>query len=82
MNNIIVTSEDMLKAKVGLLKEMHNIILNMNDERYYYQWIELGVPDEPMEYDFEGIAEDSDRWLEILELFGKLTKNNDMDDYD
>lgn len=63
----------MKDLKVKLLKGMHEYVRNINDERAYMRWINI-VPDEPMEDDFEFIAEDKELWTDTCELFADLVK--------
>lgn len=65
---------DMTALRIGLLKDMHNYIIDMGDEDIYDRWIEDGVPDEPDNEIFEFIASDDDEWIEVCILFGKLVK--------
>lgn len=54
-----------------ILKHMHEIIRNINDERAYGWWI-MVVPDCATEEDFDDIAEDAELCTDICELFGKI----------
>lgn len=69
-----ISKEEMLKTKIQLLKDMHKYIINeIDDENAYYEWIEIGVPDEPTEEDFEYIAEND--WISTVEFFGHIVMN-------
>jgi hypothetical protein len=59
-------------ARIAQLKAMHELMINANDEGIYMTWIICGVPDEPMEEDFEYIAEDDKAYEECFDLFAKL----------
>lgn len=59
------------KYRIEKLKAMHNIMLNINDESYYYTWV-YTIPDEPTEEDFIDIAEDIEAYNEVEELFKRL----------
>ena len=59
------------KYRIRKLKAMHEMMLNINDEEYYCTWV-YTIPDEPMEEDFEDIAEDIDAYNEAEELFKRL----------
>lgn len=69
------------KYRVRKLKAMHEMMLNINDEEYYFTWI-YTIPDEPSEEDFEDIAEDVETYNEVEELFKRLIvkaiKNNEF----
>jgi len=60
-----------LKSRVELLKRLHEIILNMNHENAYMNWIYL-VPDEPSTDDFVSIAEDETDFNDTLTLFIRI----------
>lgn len=60
-----------LKSRVELLKRLHEIILNMNHENAYMNWIYL-VPDEPSTDDFVSIAEDETDFNDTLTLFTRI----------
>ena len=60
------------KYRKQQLKLMHDLMLNANDEMIYMRWIELGVPDCPTDDDFESIAEDTETYNEIFDLFVEL----------
>ena len=60
------------EARITQLKAMHELMINANDENIYMTWIMTGVPDEPMEEDFEYIAEDDQAYDECFDLFVKL----------
>ena len=63
-----------LRKRVRLLKEMDRIMRNSNDENAFADWIELGIPDEPTEYDYIDIAVGDESYFETLEIFtGILT---------
>lgn len=54
-----------------LLKQMHAIIANLNDEKAYLWWI-LVVPDGATDDDFDYMAEDAKLCTDVCELFGKI----------
>lgn len=60
-----------INSRVELLKRLHEIILNMNHENAYMNWITF-VPDEPSIDDFIGIAEDEIDFDYALRLFIKI----------
>ena len=60
------------EMRKNLLKQMHAYVIEIGDEELYMDWITLGVPDEPSEFDFDSIAEDDESWVYICKLFGKL----------
>ncbi len=60
-----------IESRVALLKRMHEIMMNMNDEDCYFTWI-LHVPDEPTKEDFESIASNDSEWEHTLNLFERL----------
>lgn len=60
-------------SRVKLLVAMNTLIVALNDERAYFEWIEL-VPDQPTLEDFQDIAEDNDLYAEACLLFRQLFK--------
>lgn len=53
------------------LEAMHNMVMCIDDEDYYFTWINL-IPDEPTKEDFMDIAEDITLYKEAEELFKRL----------
>ena len=68
------------QARVEILKAMHQYMMNVNDEDAYFHWTIIGVPDEPMEEDYESIAEDESEWEDIVKYFATLIKDYDEPD--
>ena len=66
-----------VKKRITQLKEMHNRMLDEDDEDIYMEWITYGVPDEPTEDNFESIAEDNEAFEKCFELFLKLISEPD-----
>lgn len=60
-----------LNERTNLLIKLHSIMICMNDENAYMEWIEM-VPDQPTREDFEDIAQDNEFFNEILEDFIKI----------
>jgi len=71
---MVVTYEEIVQARIKMLKEMNKYIIEMGDEEIWMDWITLGVPDEPSEDDYEFIAENDNEWNDVCNLFGKLTE--------
>lgn len=59
------------KYKAHKLEAMHNMLIYVDDEDYYYTWINL-IPDGATQEDFIEIAEDEELYKEAEELFKKL----------
>ena len=59
------------KYKAQKLEAMHNMMIYIDDEDYYFTWINL-IPDEATKEDFVEIAEDEALYKEAEELFKKL----------
>ena len=57
------------ERRIENLKRMHDVMCRMNDERAYLWWAEEGVPDCPSDDDYESIADDTDDYEEIMEVF-------------
>ena len=62
------------QQRIDLLKAMHEIMINMNNEDAYFSWVTLGVPDEPQEDDFESIASDPEGFKETTDHFTRVFK--------
>jgi len=60
-----------VNSRTKLLKTLHNIMINMNDENAYMTWIYI-VPDEPTEDDFIDIACNDKDFEDVLNLFIRL----------
>ena len=58
-------------ARIAQLKAMHELMINANDEGIYMTWI-YRMPDEPMEGDFESIAESDEEYNACFDLFVRL----------
>ena len=63
--------KETIRERARLIEHMHKVIECMNDERAYYAWI-WTVPDGADFDDFEYIAEDSDEYKHVQELFCSL----------
>lgn len=59
------------KYKAEKLEAMHNIMIYIDDEDYYYTWINL-IPDKATKEDFIEIAKDEAFYKEAEEAFKKL----------
>ena len=64
-------SERIMKAKVDVLKGMHDYIGALDDEILYDIWTYF-IPDGAGIDDFEEIAEDDKLWLPVCDIFSKL----------
>lgn len=54
-----------------IVKAMHSIVLCMNNEDAYSEWI-VTVPDEPSDNDFEVIAKDDELFSETCTAFKSI----------
>ena len=70
-----------IKIRIELLKQMHKYILDTGDEDIYDVWFMEGVPDEPSEDDYEFIATHSEEFLEVVNLFDRLTRKDIRENY-
>lgn len=61
--------------RVRVLKDMHNMMIHMNNEDAYMDWIVLGMPDCPSEWDFVEVAQSNEQFEEITEWFSKVLSN-------
>lgn len=71
---VVVTHEELVQARIKMLKEMNKYIIEMGDENIWMDWIAFGVPDEPSEDDYKFIAENDYEWNDVCGLFGRLAK--------
>lgn len=55
-----------------MLTSMHNIMLCLNDEYAYDEWVTIEVPDEPTADDFMDIAEDEGSYREAVCEFTRI----------
>lgn len=61
----------MILRRIRILKLMHEMMQESNDENLYLRWI-CFMPDCPNENDFEFIAEEDDEFNAATDLFRKL----------
>ncbi|MGE4353512.1 MAG: hypothetical protein AB7D36_05460 [Oscillospiraceae bacterium] len=61
-------NDSTIKFRADQLQAMHEVIRCANDENIYMAWIPL-VPDEPSREDFESIAENTEAYNEVIDLF-------------
>ena len=64
------------ERRIEVLKAMHTIVKNMNDEYAYELWITEGMPDEPDESDFQDVAyeyfeETTAVFTNVIKRYGK-----------
>lgn len=64
------------ERRIEVLKAMHTIVTNMNDEYAYELWITEGMPDCPDEYDFQDVAreyfeETTAVFTNVIKRYGK-----------
>ena len=65
-----------MQRRIAVLKAMHTIVVNMNDEYAYELWITEGIPDEPDEMDFQDVAreyfeETTSVFTNVIKRYGK-----------
>jgi hypothetical protein len=61
--------EEDINSRISVLKAMHTIMINMNNEDAYWCWVTNGVPDEPSEEDYRDIAEDPEMFNDCTNHF-------------
>ena len=66
-----------IEERVSLLKAMNTIMLNENDEDIINTWLDLCVPDNASEEDYESIAEDDEAFTDICKEFLIFMRNKD-----
>ena len=70
-----MTKSETLQLRIKELKAMHETMLHLNNDGAYFDWIVLGVPDEPNEDDFESIAESDEEFKDCTKWFLKVLAN-------
>ena len=70
-----MTKSETLQLRIKELKAMHETMLHLKNEGAYFDWIFLGVPDEPNEDDFESIAESDEEFKDCTKWFLKVLAN-------
>ena len=60
-----------INERTNLLIKLHSIMICMNDENAYMEWI-VTVPDEPTREDFKDIAQNNKFFNEVLEEFMRI----------
>lgn len=61
-----------IESRIKQLKAMHKLMCMANDEGITMTWLTGGVPDCPLESDFESIAEDDEDYNACFDLFVRL----------
>ena len=70
------------ERRTNIVRTMHNLVMQMNNEGAYDWWIQVGVPDCPNDPDdFEWFAEDDENYDELVELFLKILKEYGKDGF-
>ena len=64
--------------RIALLKAQHEIIVHINNEEAYMEWINI-VPDCPQDDDFEFIAENEELFADAMGCFKEIM-NTYLDD--
>lgn len=62
-------SKKMKEERKEVLRSMHHLISELNNENAYLEWISVAVPDCPSDDDYEFIAEDEDCFVEAINAF-------------
>ena len=68
-----MTKKELVELRINFLWDFHKYIIELGDEEIYLAWIEEGVPDEPDEDIMREIAEDDVMWVDVVEVFSRLT---------
>lgn len=58
-----------VKERIEALKDMHEFIINQDDEELYNIWITYAVPDEPTDETLESIASDISEYMDVKKMF-------------
>lgn len=60
------------KEREEVVRSMHHLVSELNNEDAYLEWISAAVPDCPCDEDFENIAEDEDCFIETINAFKRI----------
>lgn len=60
------------KEREEVVRSMHHLISELNNEDAYLEWISAAVPDCPSDDDYEMIAEDEDCFTETINAFKRI----------
>ena len=76
-----ITREEMNRARLTLVHQMHDYIMNTGDEEIYEVWMTVCIPDEPCEEDFEFFANDPNEFKEMCKIFKQLVYHDETENY-
>ena len=75
-------AEQIMERRVQNVRNMHELVMNLNNEEAYSWWIQVGVPDCPNDpEDFEWFAEDDEEYDELVDLFLRILKEYGKDGF-
>lgn len=69
---MFVTKEEMNKTRLNLVHQMHEYIMNIEDEDIHEIWNRDYLPDNPSEEDFETYANDPSEFKYLCDGFALL----------
>lgn len=64
-----------IKERKEVVRSMHHLISELNNEDAYLEWISAAVPDCPCDEDYENIAEDEELFTETIKSFNQIWDN-------
>lgn len=67
-------TKEIKKEREKVVRSMHTLILELNNEDAYEEWISVAVPDCPCDEDYEFIAEDEDCFVTTVNAFKRIWK--------
>lgn len=67
-------SKKIKEERTEVLRSMHYLISELNNENAYLEWISVAVPDCPSDDDYEFIAEDEDCFVTTVNAFKRIWK--------
>ena len=67
-------TKEIKKEREKVVRSMHTLILELNNEGAYEEWISVAVPDCPSDEDYEFIAEDEDCFVTTVNAFKHIWK--------
>lgn len=67
-------TKEIKKEREEVVRSMHTLIFELNNEDAYLEWISVAVPDCPNDEDYEFIAEDEDCFVTTVNAFKRIWK--------
>ncbi len=76
-----MTRKEMYEARLTLVHQMHEYIMNTGDEEILKAWRRDCIPADSCEKDFEFLANDLGEFRIVCEIFGNLVCHDETENY-